>query len=125
MEVTYSEIVSSKAALEALSKKELSVKEAVRLARLIKKLNSELEIFGEKQKEFCEKYGKLSEDGMQYLFEDSENRAEFERKMTELLAFKIDIGEEKISIKSDIKLPAADVINLETFIKFESEDNNP
>lgn len=122
MKVKYSEIISAKPALETLSKKELTVKEAVKLARLIKKLNGELEIFGEKQREFCEKYGTLSEDGTQYRFDDLEKRAAFEKSMAELLAFEIDFEEEKICLKSDIKLPAADVINLECFINFESED---
>lgn len=122
MKVKYSEIVSAKSALEALSKKELSVSEAVKLARLIKKLNAELEVFGEKQMEFCEKYGKLSDDGTQYLFEDTERRADFEKSMAELLAFEVDFEKEKICLKSDIRLPAVDVISLESFINFESED---
>ena len=122
MKVKYSEIISAKPALETLSKKDLTVKEAVALARLIKRLNSELEIFGQKQKEFCEKYGTLSEDGTQYRFDDLEKRASFEKSMAELLAFEIDFEEEKIRLKSDIKLPAADVIALEAFISFESEE---
>lgn len=122
MKVKYSEIVSAKAALETLSKKELTVKEAVRLARLIKKLNGELKIFGEKHREFCEKYGTLSEDGTQYRFDDLEKCAAFKKSMAELLAFEIDFEEEKIRLKSDIKLPAADVIALEAFISFESEE---
>lgn len=122
MKVTYSEIVSANPALETLSKKELTVKEAVKLARLIKKLNAELEVFSEKQKEFCERYGTLSEDGTQYRFEDTKKRTTFEKSMAELLAFEIDFEEEKISIKSNIKLQAADVISLESFIDFESEE---
>lgn len=122
MKVKYSEIVSAKPALETLSKKDLTVKEAVALARLIKRLNSELEIFGQKQKEFCEKYGTLSEDGTQYRFDDLEKRASFEKSMAELLAFEVDFEKEKICLKSDIRLPAVDVISLESFINFESED---
>ena len=124
MKVNYSEIVSAKPALETLSKKELSVGEAVKIARLIKRLNSELEIFGEKQREFCEKYGKITEDGTQYRFDDVEKRKTFERKMTELLAFVVDIESETICLKSDIRIPAADVINLERFITFESEETS-
>lgn len=122
MKVTYGEILEAKPALEILAKKELKTAEAISLARLIKVLNSELEVFFQKQRELCEKCGKFDENGV--FTPDEETRELFLKKHAELLgtAFEADIT--RAEIHSDIAVEAATVIGTEMFVKWGEEQND-
>lgn len=119
MKVTYNQILSAREALGKLSDKPLPMKEAVSLARLIKKLNGELEVFNGKQRELFEKYGKADENGG-YRIEE-ENQAAFSSQLQELLDVEIDVDVQKVCIEKEIDIEAAVVLSAEDFVEFKTE----
>lgn len=117
MKVTYGEILEAKTALEILAKKELKTAEAIGLARLIKALNSELEVFFQKQRELCEKYGEFDEKSGSFKpFEES--REPFFEKHAELLGTAFDADITRAEIHSDIAVEAATVLGTEKFVEW-------
>ncbi|MCM1364965.1 MAG: hypothetical protein NC122_07095 [Faecalibacterium sp.] len=119
MKVTYNQILSAREALGKLSDKPLPMKEAVSLARMIKKLNGELEVFNEKQKELFEKYGKPDEIGG-YMIEE-ENQLEFSSHFEQLLSVEFEIDAERVHVQSNIDIEASVVLATEAFVEFETE----
>ncbi|MCM1545315.1 MAG: hypothetical protein NC110_08460 [Ruminococcus sp.] len=120
MKVTYDQILAAREALGKLSDKALPMKEAVSLARLIKKLNSELEVFNDKQKELFEKYGKADENGG-YMIEKEKQKA-FAEKLKELLEVDIDIDADKVIIEKEIEIEASIVLSTEGFVEFKTAE---
>lgn len=118
MKATYKQIVSSIESLGKLSKKELPMREAIALARLIKKLNGELEVFNDKQRELFKKYGTEDESGGFKI--EKECQADFSKEFDELLNVEIDIDAEKAVIEKEIDVEAAIIIDTENFVEFKT-----
>lgn len=118
MKLKFFQITQSAEALKALSETKLKVKEAVEVARLLKKVSAELEIYEKQRIELCEKFGTKSEKDNCYQFSD-ENLPEFLKSMEELGEVETENDFEKVKILSQIELPATDVIKLENIVEFE------
>ena len=118
MKVKYNEIVNASEPLSLLSKKEMSVKEAVGIARIIKVLREEFVIYQDKQKELLDKYSEPMEDG-RYKFNDEESAKCFNDNYTELLNYEVELDIEPVKLISDIKIDADTIIAVEKFIDFE------
>ena len=118
MKVKYNEIVNAIEYLVTISKKEMSVKEAVGVARIIKSIRDEYAIYQDKQNELLEKYSELMPDG-RYKFYDDESAKNFNNDYSELLDFEIELDITPVKLMSDIKIDAETIIATEKFIDFE------
>lgn len=117
--MTYKKIIEAKDALIKISNQDLSVKSAVRLARMIKSIDKELELFREQHIKISEKYGK-EVDGESFKIEEC-NVEEFNKSVKELLDTETENDYTPIDIDTDVKLTATEVIQLEDFINFNVE----
>lgn len=118
MKVTYSNLIEAAQALDEISQKDLEIKEALELARLIRLCCNEIKIFEEQRLKLCEKHGKLNEQGTNYDFSDEGMRA-FSKDFSKLLNLEINIPSGKVSLKSKgLKLKAATVLACDSFVKF-------
>lgn len=118
MKVKYNEIANANEPLLLLSKKEMSVKEAVGIARIIKALREEYSIYQDKEKELLDKYGEPMEYG-RYKFSNEESVKCFNDRYTELLDYEVDLDIERVKLTSEIKIDADTIIAVEKFIDFE------
>ena len=116
MKFTYEKINNIKPALTKLSKLDLRAVEAVKLARLLGKVESELKPLEETQRNMWVKYGEEVESGSYKI--KPENYAAFSKEYQELLNSEIDIDTGKIEIKSDIQIDAASVLALSDVVEF-------
>lgn len=116
MKFTYEKINNIKPALTKLSKLDLRAVEAVKLARLLGKVESELKPLEETQRNMWIKYGEEVESGSYKI--KPENYAAFSKEYQELLNSEIDIDTGKIEIKSDIQIDAASVLALSDVVEF-------
>lgn len=117
MKTNYKTIVEAAPALSKLSKLDIKAQEAVKLARLINKIEAELKPFEETRNKLLKKYGEEIENE-RYKIKD-ENRSEFEKEFQDLLNSEVEIDAEKFTIKSDVQISAASVIALSDVIEFE------
>lgn len=118
MKVKYGEMINANEPLYLLSKKEVSIKEAVGIARIIKVLRGELEIYQEKHQELLDKYAKPTEDG-KYGFDDEESFKSFNKDYSELFNFEVDFDIEPVKLTSDIQINAESILLIDKFIDFE------
>lgn len=116
MKFTYEKINNIKPALAKLSKLDLRAVEAVKLARLLGKVDSELKPLEETRRNMWVKYGEEVENGSYKI--KPENYAAFSKEYQELLNSEIDIDTDKIEIKSDIQIDAASVLALSDVVEF-------
>ena len=119
MKITYGNILEAKPALESLAQKELEMSEAIALARLIRTLSTELEVFFEKQQKMCEKYGRVDENSG--IFTPFEEKKElFAKEHKELLETEFDADIAVVKIHSNIVIEAATILLTEKFISWEN-----
>ena len=116
MNLTYETINNIKPALTKLSKLDLKATEAVKLARLLGKVESELRYFEETRMSLFKKYGE-TKNGTTYEIKD-ENMETFLKEYRELCNTEIEIETEKVAIKSDISIDASSVLALEGLVEF-------
>lgn len=117
MKLKYFQIVQTREALDKLSKTKIKIKEAVEVARLIKKISQDLEIYEKQRIELCEKFGTKDEQKNIFTFSD-EKLPKFIESMDELGEIETENDYVKVKINSDIELEAADVIKLENIVDF-------
>lgn len=115
MNLTYETINNIRPAISKLSKLDLKAAEAVKLARLLGKIESELRYFEETKIALFEKYGEKNDGGYEI---KNENREAFLKEYRELCNTEIKLDTEKIEIKSDISIDAASVLALENLVEF-------
>ena len=116
MNLTYETINNIRPALSKLSKLDIRAVEAVKLARLLGKVESELRYFEETRMALFEKYGKKTDGGYEI---ENEKRDEFLKEYRELCNTEIKLDAEKVTIKSEISIDAATVLALENLVEFE------
>lgn len=117
MKFTYEKINGMEQALSKLSKLDLKAVEAVRLARLLGKVEAELKPLATAQRSILSKYGEEDKNGGFKI--KPGNYAAFQKEYQELLDTEIDIDTDKIIIKSDIQIDAASVLALDGVVEFE------
>lgn len=119
MKLTYGTINNAFPALCKLAKLDLRAAEAVRLARLLGKIETELKPLEEARRKLITKYGEKTEDGGYKI--KPENLETFSKENKELFDAEIDIAADKIEIKSDIQIDAATVLALDEMVTFGGE----
>lgn len=115
MNLTYETINNIRPALTKLSKLDLKAAEAVKFARLLGKIESELRYFEETKIALFEKYGEKNDGGYEI---KNENREAFLKEYRELCNTEVELEFEKIAIKSDIAIDASSVLALDGVIEF-------
>lgn len=118
MKVTYSKLLEVLPALGEIAQKDIDVKEALELARLIKLCQNEIGLFEEQRLKLCEKHGKLNDSKTNYDFSDDGARA-FSAEFSKMLSVEVNIPGKKVTIKAKaLKIKAASVLACEDFVKF-------
>lgn len=113
--MTYFNLLNAQEGIAKLSKEKLKVRDAVKVARLIKKLSEETELFNAQRQKILDEFGEKSEDGYK-IPEDKIN--DFNEVMTELLTTELEEKYEAIEIESDVEISVNDLIAMEGFITF-------
>jgi hypothetical protein len=120
MKITISEVLNGKQVLEKLVDKEVSIKVAYRLSRIIKVLNEELQLFEEQRQKLVQKYGTQQEDAPEGSITVSEENLEpFQKDLSELLTAEIDLGCEPMNIDEfgdNVEIKTAELMMIEKFI---------
>lgn len=122
MKVKFSDILEANEALGKITKERLPVREALSLARLIKRLNEEMTFFNEQRERLLVQYGKEQESG-EFIVE-KENLPEFIKDYEELLKSEVETWSEKIKItlQKDSTIEAAVIVGCEKFCEFEEAE---
>lgn len=118
MKITIGEIVNALPALSRLAEEKLTVQSSVKLARLLKKLQIESEIYDQQRIKLCEKHGKLNKENGYYMITNVNG---FNIEYSELIAQETTIDFDKITLEDDIKITAKEFLTIETFINIEEE----
>ena len=116
MKLTYEKINNAFTALTKLSKLDLKAVAAVKLARLLGKVESELRYFEETRMSLFKKYGKERNGGYEIL---NEKRGDFLKEYRELCNTEIELEAEKVNIRSEISIDAASVLALDGIVEYE------
>lgn len=121
IKTTIEKIINSQEAVNKLADKPLPVKISYRLAKLIKAIESELEVFEGERKKLLERYGTINEEKQCYNI-PNDKAEKFNAEFAQLIGTETELSAEKIDLSNeDIKLTAKEFIALEPFIKFEEE----
>lgn len=117
--VKYSDVLGAIQGLKKIATLEISVKDAVRISRLLKSIEDELKIYNKQKKEICERYGELDDEKGVYNFREDTREAAIE-KFCELDDTDVDFGDViRIKATENIKLDAVTVLETEKFIEFD------
>lgn len=119
MKITISEVLNSKPVLEKLVDKEISIKTAYRLSRIIKELNGELQHFEEQRQKLVHKYGKQQEDAPEgNIIVPEENMGPFQEELAELLTAEIDLNCSPMNIEEfgDVKITTSEILLIDSFL---------
>lgn len=119
MKLTYGTINNAFPALCKLAKLDVKAAEAVKLARLLGKIEMELRPLEEAQRKLFEKYGEKAENGRYEI--KQENCEAFSRENKELFETEVEIDSEAVEIKSDISIDASSVLALGEMVTFGGE----
>jgi len=119
MKVRLEKILDAQIALSELARKDLKIDTAYKVAKLIKAVAAEVELFNEQRIKLLQSVGStLSEDGKQYII-PSDKKAEFAQQFSELVAVEVDVPDkinisgEDISIAPDLLMAIEDFIEIE------------
>ena len=115
MNVTLGEIVNAVPALNKAAGQDMPIKASYRLAKLLKELSPEAELYDKQRLKLCQKYGALDEDKQAYNI-PTENMSDFEAEMNELLSQEVEISAQPVTVPDELRLPAAEVLAAEKFI---------
>lgn len=117
MKLLMQDIFLVKDPLTKLIQKDMPIKCAVKLKRLVKKLEEELKIFDEARMDLFKKYGEEQED--QKIMVKEENAPEFNKEFNDLASIEIEVDFEPISVEDfgdKVDISANDLISLEKII---------
>ncbi len=116
MKTTIARLVNLSPSLKRLGAEPLPVKTSYALAKMIKKVQAELEIYDSERIKLCEKYGRKNKQG--YDIDESKMSA-FNSDYEELLQQEAEIDYEPIALPDNVTISASDLLALEEFIKLE------
>lgn len=125
IKVSLSDIINSASTFRELSEKQLPIRVAFRIARLIRELDKENATFESSRKAIIEKYAMRDEAGKIAQANDGniilqQNKIEdCNNEWNELLSAEVEINADKISIEDleNIEMTPAQVYNIEAFIE--------
>lgn len=115
MKITIKQILNARETLSRLAGRTLPVKQSYRLAKLVKAVNDELNVYDGERIKLCEKYGTLNKEKRIYEFEDGEYKS-FETDINVLQSQEVELDIKPIDIIG-LELSASDIINIEPFIE--------
>jgi hypothetical protein len=120
MKVKFSDILDANGALGKLSQERLPVGQSVSLARLIKKLNEEMNLFNDQRERLLKQYGEYKDDAGGYEIPKG-NLPTFRKDFDELINSEVETGTDKIKItlQKDSTIEAAVILGCEIFCEFE------
>lgn len=118
MKITIANLINSTApVLSKMMTKELSPVTSFKFVKLVKAINSEIEIFNGERVKLLEKYGKKNEENDSYEILD-ENKDAFNKDISELLALEVDIVTDKINLsRESVKISPSDMMAIEEFVE--------
>jgi hypothetical protein len=131
IEIKLNDVIQSLKILKSISQKTLKGRVNFQLAKILRELNNEYNLFLKSREKLISKYGK-KENGQLIIDEDgnySINKNQlfnFNLELNELLDTKIDLNAEKIALKDieDIDFTIEQMVALSPFIKEEEQDSN-
>ena len=124
IKVTLKDIVESQDVMRALSSKQLRGRVAFKVARLLKKLETELATFNDTRIKLIETYAKKDDEGNfvtneknEYQF-DADNANKFVEEINKLLLEEIDIDANPILVDEieELNFTPAEIVALEPFM---------
>lgn len=116
MNITIAELINATQVFNKLMNKELSPITSFKIAKLVKSINSEIEVFEKERVKLLEKYGTKDEDNSYKISEG--NKENWSKDITALLTLNVDISDEKINLSNEgIKISPADMLLIEKFIE--------
>jgi len=112
--IKLADLVNAEAALKSFVKAEMPISEGYKLGLFIEKSQVHFDLFNRSREELLQRYGKKTEDGLQYMIEGEENVKQFNDELALLCAndIQIDVPKLKLSDFASIKLEAAQVVSL-------------
>lgn len=113
-------VVEAKTRMEKLAAKELPLKTAHRLWKMVTAMNEHLQFFEHKRVAILETYGEVN--GGKYVPKEGTGNT-MNDKILELLNMEIewDMEPVEISVEENIRVTTADITALEPFVKFREE----
>ena len=117
MQTNYAKIIDAKDAMFNLAQEHLPAKQAIDLARLIKKLEAEIALFDEQRLKICREYGTLTDDGQDFQIDD-DKRAAFSQAINDLLALDVTIDGDPVHVTVET-ISASTVIKTDGFVEFD------
>lgn len=120
MKTTIKQILNARETLSRLAEKTLPVKQSYRLAKLIKAIDGEINVYDGERIKLCEKCGTLNKEKHIYEFEDEAYKS-FETDINVLQSQEVELDIKLIDI-SDLELSAQDIISIEPFIEVITDD---
>ncbi len=118
MKTSIKQILNARETLSRLAEKALPVKQSYRLAKVVKAVNDEINVYEGERIKLCEKYGTLNKEANKYDINDTDG---FYRDSAVLLSQEVDLDAKPIDISS-LELSAQDIINIEPFIEVINDD---
>ncbi len=114
MKITLAEVKSLESSLSKIFNKDVNIKLAYRLGKLLKRLSEEMKMLEENRIKLVKKYGEEDEETKQ-LSVPPEKTQEFYNEFNELMQIEIDVDFEPVPLEQfgDIEMSASDVINLD------------
>ena len=110
MKTTYRQMIEATEGLGRLLDKQLPAAQAIALARLVKKMNAELDLFQEQRRKIM---SVQSDDR-------TAERIDSTMRMEELLAVEVDIDSDRVELTLD-KIDAGTILATEPFVIIHSE----
>ena len=125
IKVSLSDIINSASTFKELSEKQLPIRAAFRIARLIRELDKENATFESSRRAIIEKYamrdetGKVAQADNGNIILQQDKIVECNSELNELLSTEVEINADKISIEDleKIEMTPAQVYNIEAFIE--------
>lgn len=114
MKISLLEIKSLESSLSKIFDKDINVKTAYRLGKLLKRLSEEMSVMEAGRIKLVNKYGAENEETKQVTV-PQEKTADFYKEFNELMRMEVEIDFEPISLDAlgDIQLSAADIMRLD------------
>ncbi|MBP3939497.1 MAG: hypothetical protein IK955_08810 [Clostridia bacterium] len=114
-------ILNAREAAKKLMGQELPVKVSYRVAKLIKAMNSEIEVYDQERIRLCEKYGELDKKKGEYKISET---TEFYKDLNSLLDIEVSLDVRKVSLPETLSITPADILSLSDFIEIEGVEDD-
>jgi hypothetical protein len=114
LKITLAEIKSLETSLGKMFNKDVNIKIAYRLGKLLKKLSEEMKALEENRVKLVKKYG-VEDEKTKQISVPQDNAQDFHKEFNELMQVEIEVDFEPIPLEQfgDIELSASDVLRLD------------